>query len=196
MLDYISEKIANWLSKENAIVPEDKDLYKYAVCIFITTSLPLFIIIGIYCILGYGLQGGLILIPFLTIRKYSGGYHAKTAISCFFLSTMLCMAFLLFAIHIHSTIFLRILLGLSFFSLAKLSPINSENRILSLEEQKYYKVKTRKIVRLYILIYIVLYIIHSNYAVYIAFGIIFASTLQLPCIIKKYIHSPQKNTTH
>ena len=83
MINIVSDAIAKWLEMEGAVSNEDRPLYAYAVYSFLFGLLP----IGIMLLLGlcFGMiQEGLVLIiPFMMLRKFCGGFHLKSPGICF-----------------------------------------------------------------------------------------------------------------
>lgn len=65
--------LSEWLCKYGAIDEKDKELYEYAISVWMITALPLATVLIIGSVMGMILQGILIMISFLSIRKYSGG---------------------------------------------------------------------------------------------------------------------------
>ena len=75
--------IINWLIKSKAIKDDERELYEYALYSIVLLLSPAFISIAIGCIMGIPINGVLMVIPFLFLRKFSGGFHAKHACTCF-----------------------------------------------------------------------------------------------------------------
>ena len=74
--------IINWLIKSKAIKDGECKLYEYApnsIVLFISTAI---ISITIGCIMGIPVNGIFVVMPFLFLRKFSGGYHARHAWTC------------------------------------------------------------------------------------------------------------------
>lgn len=182
----LANRVSLWLNQCNAISDEDIELYTYAVQVCITTLFPLIMILCISAILGHIPEGIILILPFLTIRKYSGGYHAKTALRCGICSITLCVSFLLAAIYLSNGFAVQLLLVLACICLMLLSPVDSVNRNLSDAERRRFCHKARKITLSYVVIYLILTALHFHtYAVCIALGIVLAASLQLPCFFQQ-----------
>ena len=67
--------IINWLIKSKAIKDNERELYEYALYSIVLLLSPAFISIAIGCIMGIPINGVLMVIPFLFLRKFSGGFH-------------------------------------------------------------------------------------------------------------------------
>lgn len=76
-MEKCTDTVVNWMIRCNAINEADKELYKYALYSFFLLVSPL-ILAGV---IGFGLgsvkHGVALIFPFVVLRKFSGGYHAK-----------------------------------------------------------------------------------------------------------------------
>lgn len=193
-----TEKIAGWLIRCNAIKSEDRELYEYALyCIFLTFS-PIFLAIVFGLLYGAVWRSLLIIFPFMVIRKFSGGYHAKTATTCLLSSSLLLIMCITLSFYINSSL---VLIGITVgttISLICFSPIDNKNRPLSEEEKKHYKQITVTIAVSFIIADLLLFWFQLDICgVCISIGLILSAALQIPCIItemKKKHNKNQKNT--
>lgn len=88
MLEKISEKITNRLIRKKAISHDDREIYEYGLKQLITalTDVVSIVILGI---IFRELSGSVIfLIAFMSLRSYSGGYHASTPAKCYVLTVL------------------------------------------------------------------------------------------------------------
>lgn len=184
-----------WLHSHNAIDKCDMELYEYAVKVFFLTAFPLIIVFCIECIIGNGINSVLMMIPFFLIRKFSGGFHTKSAWSCFLLSiivltffsclTQLCKASIIFHFVAFSSIIIIILL----------SPCESDAREIDFEERNIFKALACKFSLFFYTVYIVLCVLKQDaYGVSIALGVILAALMQSICFFIKIFskHLPPK----
>ena len=115
------------------------------------------------------------------IRKFSGGIHAKKLRTCLLSSCVVLFLVVWLVDKLNNNIFLSISVFSAAFSLICFSPIDSENRRLSVDERKEYKITTISVA-----IYgVLLYAEFRIYAICIAEGIILTAMLQIPCIVVK-----------
>ena len=180
MVERLAERIVQWLIKNEAICEEERELYKYATFNRIFTLLPFLMIIP-FCFKTNNILNGIILCAvFLSLRKYIGGYHAKTPAQCWLYSSMLVMVLIYVATKIRNSGFILLFLLLAVCFIWVLSPIDSENRRLDTLERKKYRTYSRELSLLYLVFYGLLSILDKNVlAVSVAEGILFASILQL-----------------
>lgn len=182
-MEKVSIFITRWFIDRNILPAEDEELYAYAVsCLLITVS-PLFLVLVIGACLDLVMEGIAIIIPFMIIRTFSGGVHSESSGRCFVISTGILLALLILTEVISNSEMLCIVMLGGCISLVICSPIESENKKLSNNEKKAYKITTATWVSTFVAIYFVLgYLGQNRYAVCVALGIILTSVLQLPCV--------------
>ena len=73
-----TETVVDWMIRQKVINEKEKELYGYALYSVGLLILPLLFAVGIGFILGSIKSGIALVVPFMILRKYSGGYHAKT----------------------------------------------------------------------------------------------------------------------
>lgn len=81
--------IINWLIKSKAIKDDEREQYEYAHKSIVLLISPAIISITIGCIMGIPVDGIFEVMPFLFLRKFSGGYHARHAWTCLVGSSIL-----------------------------------------------------------------------------------------------------------
>lgn len=182
----ITGAVAEWLIQKQAIEETERELYEYAVHSLIMLIAPLFMAVGIGWLFGEFEMSFVLILPFMIIRKFSGGYHANKQWVCLILSYLLLAACFGLAKILSAGAIVTIAVLLSALSLATFSPVDSENRRLSEEEQKAFSKTGRILVVLFLLAYIILLVLGKNKsALYLALGVILTAGLQLPCILQK-----------
>jgi len=183
VITYCTEVISAWLVKHEAIEPDDRELYEYAVHSLLLTLSPLILIMIIGGLMGLVKESILIIIPFMVIRKFSGGFHAKHEWTCLIASCALLFLCLYAVSHIKCGMLLSIVTFGGVISLMICSPIDSENRRLQLNEKKRYKFMTGVIAFAFAIVYILFYLHGADtYAACIAVGLLLSAGLQIPCI--------------
>ena len=185
MMEKCKKKVIDWLIRCDAIQEAERELYEYAVySIFLTLS-PVLFAIGFGFLFGAVGQSLLIILPFIVIRKFSGGYHAKRAGTCFISSSLLLVLCIFLSFCIECSWILVVITILSAVSLIYFSPLENENRLLSREEQVRYKKITVLIVVGFIIVELFLFWLHLYTCVIcISIGLILSAGLQIPCILK------------
>ena len=188
MYTKLSKAVGAWLAKENVIDVNESELYAYAFYSLLFGLTPIFISI-ILGIMFHMLKEALILIiPFMVMRKFSGGFHLKRPGTCLICSTLL-LAFSLCVIkyisRFQQSSTLKSLVLISALIIFLLSPIDSEERKLSLSEKKTFGLISKVLIVLFIIIYFISFFYTPiNISASIGMGIVLVAFLQLPCLIK------------
>ena len=127
----IRNSIINWLIKNSAISEENRELYEYAVYSAELLVLPVIMAIVIGWLSGSTVNGIMLIIPFMFLKKYSGGYHAKKLSICMIISTILLTAMIKMSICDIKPAYMYITTCIAFIELCIVSPIQSDNKILN-----------------------------------------------------------------
>lgn len=185
-MNQVLSLMSDWLVRHHTIKPDDRELYEYAIYSFLISITPLVIFLIASGVMGLWGEGMMIILPFMVIRKFCGGYHAKYAYICLVLSTALLGICLFVAIHADSNWVLHTLLGIAGISIMVNSPIDSENKRLTEDERKRYRHVTSLLVMTMIMLYVILKVFRiERYSICIAVSLILVALLQLPHIWKK-----------
>lgn len=187
-----SEAIADWLVNCEVIEETDRELYSYAVKSFFLSVFPIFLSALLGLFRGCIEQSIIIVMPFMMIRKYSGGYHAKKLWSCLLTSSLLLLFCIEASRYCEYGWTLVICAIISAISLIIFSPIDNENRPLDQGEFKHYKKVILNIVLFMVLIAGILTLAKLyTYATCIYIGIMFSAGLQIPCVFKQAVRKAQ-----
>lgn len=146
MIRSISQKVACILSESIDNGDKNYEVYEYAVFIVLSELMHLVTVIILGLIFNLLFESMVFYGTFIIIRKFAGGYHAKTPLRCYIFSVATSVASLvmikLLLMQSNETIPL-ILLALELLSIAIISflaPIDNENKPLNDREKKVYKV--------------------------------------------------------
>lgn len=142
MIKNISEKVTCSLVDAGAVPPEDKALYEYGIRIGILIAINIVTALLIGLILGMLWQSILFLIVYSPVRSYSGGYHARSPLTCYLLSIPMMFA-VLYAIKtmpwngyiLMASMFCALVL------IVLLAPVADVNKPLDTKEKIKYRKK-------------------------------------------------------
>lgn len=186
----IPKALAVWLAGQGVIAEDEIEIYEYAViCVaFLFSPLIMALIFGVpFCSVSLRV---VFIIPFMVIRKYSGGYHSQKIRNCLLISGILLTLCFLCAEHTVLSIWFS---GIVFFlcvCIGVVSPVDSENRRLTDEEAIRFKEKCREWLVLFGGIYLLLCVTGASVAaVYWGYGLILTALLQIPCVAKRIVLS-------
>lgn len=131
------------------------------------------------------MEGIFLILPFMLIRNFSGGFHLKSPGICFISSVSLLTAFLLGIRYILNYDFAAQILPLVILATTQIfvaSPIDSEARQLTEKERIVFRKIARILVCTIFGLYIILWLIGLQHiAVPVGGGILLTALLQMPC---------------
>ena len=182
----VAGKVVAWLMENEAIKEDEKELYEYAFRSLIMLIVPLLLAIGMGILFGVFIESLVLILPFMLIRKFSGGYHAKRQTTCLVISSTLLFTCFWIAEKVSPNTGLHVVVLVASISLSVFSPVDSENRRLDYEETVSFRKSGRILVTIFLLIYVLLCAIKGGrFASYLAMGILLPAGLQIPCILQK-----------
>ena len=138
----IASQIADRLEEVGIIDSENKSLYSYGLRQGFTIILNLTTTIVLGCIFDKILQAILFTALYMPLRRFAGGYHAKTAMRCYINSTLLITLVLLLSQFLEPHFWILIILSvLSSVTVALLSPVEDSHKPLDDTERSVYRKK-------------------------------------------------------
>ena len=189
MITKMSSAIAKWLLHAGAISESDRELYEYAAYSFLFSLLPLCLIVILGCITGMVIEGLLMILPFMLIRKFSGGFHLKSPGICLVSSTLLLSAFLFIirlVIDEQQMILFSCFVIASALQIFLCSPIDNDARKLNEKERLVFQKIARIMSTMFLVVYILLLLLGQlRISVPVGTGILLTAFLQVPCFFTK-----------
>lgn len=145
MIKLISDKFACFLCKDEG-QKDNFDLYEYAVYIILSSAFHIITVIALGLCFNLLVESLVFYFSYIAIRKFAGGYHAKTPTRCYIISIITIVLMLCIIKWILIINYLSIYYSL-FFSelvcvliLCFLSPLDTENKLLNSKERTIYKI--------------------------------------------------------
>lgn len=165
MISKLSTHLTEKLLSNGTISDEDKDLYIYGL-FMLFSHLMLFIIACIFgLILGCIFESIIFYIAFQFIRRYAGGYHAKTETRCEIMSaiSILCCIVLVKCSKMYDINIVLLSTSLVFAVLIfTFCPLDTPEKPLTDKEHKYFRKISLIILSLIIVAIIVSFIFKFN----------------------------------
>ena len=193
-MEKVTKRITNWLIENGAVDDLDQELYEYAIYSILITISPLLVVLIIGTTIGTLLEGMIILLPFMCIRKFSGGYHTKNAVVCFISSCGILVLCMYLAAYFEYAGWITVIMTVCVGSLCLNSPIDSENKRLDVDEKRYYQKMTIRLSGIFYICHFLLVCIgFEKIATCLAVGICLVASLQLPCLMQ--FHSESEKGT-
>lgn len=139
MIHRLSKVIADFLLHKNIIPETEIDVYIYGYETVILGIIDFFIVLAVGFIFNKIITMLIFFAMFISVRLYTGGYHANTVLKCKVVFVLICIS-LVFLSEFKFPYYLYILMMLlyvitSFF----LAPIENYNKPLTSEEQMKYR---------------------------------------------------------
>lgn len=188
MIKLISSKVACILCKEDD--DETLELFEYGIYIVLSAILHTATVILLGLLLNMLVESIIFYCSFIAIRKFAGGYHAKTATRCYLFSLLISIIILfLIKLFCFSNIYLLMLLAaigiLCVILITHIAPLDTDNNPLNVKEKILYG-KISSVISIILLCISITAIILNciNIGVSIIFGI-FMSTIVL---LARYAH--------
>lgn len=143
MISSVANNITNYLICKKVIKDDDREIYQYGFEQVFSSLLNIATMLLLGIILGKIYQSLVLILSFMALRSYSGGYHANTPLHCYLLTVMSISATLSIMKFITIDRFICWgLLVLSSVVILLLSPIGSKNKPLDEIEKIIYRKKT------------------------------------------------------
>lgn len=95
VLRKLSDKIVSYLVDKKKIDKSESELYRYGLELLISNGTALLIVLSVGILLSVFYETILFLILFYLLRKFGGGYHAKTMLRCMILTIIVHLLFIL-----------------------------------------------------------------------------------------------------
>ncbi len=193
MMEKCAGVVTDWLIRCEVVKETDKELYQYAVYSILLSLSPLLLAAGFGICMGNIRESIMIIIPFVIIRKFSGGYHTEHAWSCLIGSCLLLLLCIVLSGHVRCGKEIVFLTAAASASLICVSPVDNKNRLLNQDEKRFYKKITAVLVIVFLFIDVIFFWCNLHrYSVCISIGIVLSAALQIPCIFKNLVKNGTK----
>ena len=178
MIKLISSKVACFLCKDEER-KDNYELYEYAVYIILSSAFHILTIVILGLCFNLLVESLVFYFSYIAIRKFAGGYHAKTAIRCYIfsvISIIFSLELIKITLILNSPLFKCVFLFLVLLCdiiICLLSPMDTENNPLIDKEKIVYKRITIIISNvLYLISLVFLVIEYTKFGVSIGLGIV------------------------
>lgn len=139
MIHRLSKIIADFLLKKDAVSESEIDIYVYGYEMIILSFIDFCIVATIGLIFKELFTMLTFFLVFVSVRIYTGGYHANTVLRCKFVFTMISLS-VVYLLKLKYPLLLYILiLSLFIITCVYLAPIENLNKPLDKSEQMKYR---------------------------------------------------------
>lgn len=144
MIKLISSKAARYLCS-NETDTDSLELYEYAIYVVLSSIFHIATIVVLGVFFNMIIESVVFYFSFISIRKFAGGYHAKTPTKCYLFSILSNIIILYFIKLVNgvSVIFVFSLIMFELFCVVLIlliSPLVTENNPLKTSEKKMYRI--------------------------------------------------------
>lgn len=143
MLDRLITASTNYLIRRQVIDEDDRDIYEYGFHALYNNIIDIASIVIISILLGQIPQTILYHVSFVSIRQTAGGFHAKTHLRCFVMSTIIWLLSLWGISQANWPALCVILAGISVVLVWVKAPIEHENSPMDSEKCKRMRMLSR-----------------------------------------------------
>lgn len=139
-MNAIIDKVVRSLVSQGSICEEDSELYHFGIeqLYLFFVNIVTTILIGV--IMGMIWQSILFMLAYIPLRKFAGGYHAKTPMRCYCMSVALIVAVLLLIHFVVPSVLVITLIWIASMVVIYLkAPVGSINKPLSEGEKALFR---------------------------------------------------------
>lgn len=155
MIHKIAERIVSKQIAKECLSTDERNKYIYAYEVLVNQVINIAVAVTLATILHECKAVLLFLCIYIPLRKYAGGFHAKSNERCIIYSTLIivlvifCNRLMMQYTYDYKgiAVFISLLLLANIYYLA---PVETKNKRLDMEERKYYKKKVRDICKIHI----------------------------------------------
>lgn len=186
MISKLSQKLLNYLLKQEVIDESNAEYYRYGLEITISSSLNILLVLLIVIIFGLLFEAVVFLAAFVSVRIFTGGYHADTYFKC---NLYFCILFSILLIiyqktaDIISTYNCMLIILFNEVILLTESPIESKNKPLTKSERKKHKIISIILMTFWSFLGILLYLKSYKIGVLILYTTLLVSILIIIAMI-------------
>lgn len=165
MLNKLSALLTDKMLQKGSITKEDRELYVYGFFMLLSHLLYLVLICIMGLILGCVPESLVFYVAFQFIRRYAGGYHAKTETRCeimSFLSLAACIAVIRLSQSVALDLPLFVASLVAAVCIAVFCPLDTPEKPLSKKERRYFRKISLVILFVITAVILVTYFLHFN----------------------------------
>lgn len=139
-----TQRLTDQFVKDGVVTPEDAEIVRYGLEALADNILAFLLTALVGFFYGSLLSGIVLWMSIFPLRKYAGGYHAKTKVRCYLISVgMLVVAFALLYQPAYHPVVHFILVTISGGYIFMNTPVDHENKVLDMTERRVYRKRTR-----------------------------------------------------
>lgn len=155
----MSRKITNWLVVKGVISYDEREIYEYGVFQMIMNTIDTISILILAILFHKVLVVFCYIICFCILRKYAGGYHAKSVLGCYVLTVSGALMMLLVVCFCNIPLEIMLVVwGIAGIIIVLFAPVQNRNKILDEVEHLVYR---RRAIIIWILESMLMWLLYS-----------------------------------
>ena len=165
MIANIALHITDYFIRKNIICEEDKAIYQYGFEMGISQTINIITTLTIGFIMRMPLESITFLLCFLTLRTYSGGYHASSNLKCYILSTLMTIIVLTasYFVNLYNLYHAAIICGITGAGLlVLLAPVDDANKVMDMVERVVFRKRAMRALFMWLVIVVILFFTPLN----------------------------------
>lgn len=181
MITDLANKVADFFVEKSIIKSSEREIHIYGCEALFSALSNLIIVILCGLIMDELLNALIFFLVFLLMRKYCGGYHAKTHLRCnlIFISNVFVVLLLIKNIQLISIVFLITSIIISNILIFWLAPIENKNKPLEEYELKKYRMIARILSSFFTIIAVLLLLSYKTGSIIIILALLSVSFAML-----------------
>jgi len=158
-----AEKLSHYLLHYNVIASEQYEICRYGFQQGFTVLLNIVTIAAIGLAMGEFLHAAIFLAAFIPLRRFAGGYHAKTPVRCYLYSVGLVTAILLaIKLSVLTHFICIIIFSVSCTVIAVLAPVEDKHKPLDNIEHTVFRKRTHIVAAIETLLFTASIVLHME----------------------------------
>lgn len=154
IISLLSEKITDLFIEKGYVIKKEKKIYQYGFEIIMSSCIGIFAVLFLGLLFSTILESLVFLFCLISLRQYTGGYHAKSYLKCnlTLISSYIICIVLYGVLKVNTNffpIFILILFLPFLFVIVRYAPIENSNKYISDERKVLYKVRSLVIFLIY-----------------------------------------------
>ncbi len=194
-MEEVSKKLTAFFLRQRHVTEEEKEVYQYGFKLIIADVINFSIIILMSVIIHQVINGIAFLITLCLVRRYSGGFHAKSFFVCRLSLIITYLSVLLISFAINTTVYKTfIVFGIDLMSLITisiLSPVVHPRK--RLDQKQIKKNKIAAIITSSIFVVLSVLAINKNKSAGVVISVTLLAISFLMVIAKKYSKGGKQN---
>lgn len=160
MLEKITNKIVKQLIENKVIDNEDYDIYYFGIYQCIGFAFNIITSVFIFLLFDMVIEGIIFSISYFVLRSYAGGFHNQSTYWCYIMSILLIFLSVMFMKYVNLSYVLWIVFFTAIFFIYVYAPVDTKNKRLDEIERKMFRLKSRMILVLLVVMALFFYFSH------------------------------------